>query len=188
MRTLFLGLALSLSPLAFAACSGKTIDVGSSEQTGDSGSGEAIAPTPGTSFTASQVQAALGACNQPHGTADAYSTVAGLSSRLVGAWFMCPGTAGSISSDTSAVFGADGSWHRLDSDGNGGLVEGQGLEDTGTYSAAPTNDASDECDPSDCPVTFHGSQGSIEQAELSFETGPRRMLFGGVNWFVPLGD
>jgi hypothetical protein len=189
MRTL-LGLMLSSSSLLLA-CSGQTIAVGSTQsdqQAPEAGAPETGSSGSGTAFTAAQVAAAQAACNAPHGTVDSYSTIDGLVTRATGAWYLCTGGTPFDTTDSSAVFGADGQWHRLVSDGSGGLTMSLGVQDSGTYTPAPLNDASAECDPTSCLVTYHGDDGAITQFNLSFESGPRRMLMGGQLWFAPLGE
>jgi hypothetical protein len=169
-----------------AACSGHTIDVGSAAQ--PDGGADGTSPAPASSFTALDVQRAQQACSAPHGTADLYSDVAGLQSRLVGAWYICPGAVIAVQDDGSAVFTADGQWIKLVDDGSGGLREGQGLQETGTYHLGLGNDADPVCDTSNCRMTLQSQAGGGSEVSVGFETGPRRMLLGASDWLVPIGE
>jgi len=138
---------------------------------------------------------ALAKCSDPHGSVDGYATVDGLKTRLVGAWLKCPENSGASG---SRIWDMDGTWHRLVSaDGQDpgsssgysytmGLVEGQGVQDVGTYLVQ--NEAGAECNPSDCQITAHRADGAIDSYGVAFETAPRRMLLSQQYWYVPLGE
>jgi hypothetical protein len=158
------------------ACSGQKIDVGTNAPTSSSG----------TSFSPAQVQAAQAACSAAHGPIDEYSTADGMRSRLVGAWFLCSANGGVAATSLSGVYSPSGDWNALGPDGSGGLVAGQGLTETGTYSVVKLDDASATCDPASCLVQYSGSDGALEQYSVAFETSPRRLLVGEQWWYVQL--
>jgi hypothetical protein len=169
-------LGLSLAICLLLACSGHTIDVGTNVTSSSSG----------TSFSAAQVQAAQAACNAAHGPADGYSTADGMQSHLVGAWFLCSANGGVAATSLSGAYSPSGAWNALVPDGSGGLVAGQGLQETGTYSVVQLDDASATCDPATCLVQYSGGDGALEQYSVAFETSPRRLLIGEQWWYVAL--
>jgi hypothetical protein len=204
MRTVFAVVLITI----LLACAGKAMDVGSNSgrdsgapgSNGSLDSGGPVGTMAGSSaipssFSLTEVDIALAKCSQPHGSVDAYSTVAGLKSRLVGAWLSCPGN---FTQAPSRSWAADGTWHRLVSaDGQDpgsssgysyviGLVEGQGLQDVGTY--VVENEAGTECTVGDCEVTARRADGATDSYGVAFEMAPRRMLVSQMYWYVPLGE
>jgi hypothetical protein len=164
-----------------AACSGNGVNVGSS---GDAGTNS---PGPGAAvFTAAQVRDAEDACSRSHGPADVYTTIDGLKARLVGAWWPCAADGGEnfCFPGEPVDITADNTWRLLVSDGSGGLTGAQGLQAEGTYGLP--NEAGFVCGSS-CDVGVSASSGGLSECGVGFETSPRRMLVGGVDWFVAIG-
>jgi len=190
----------SLAPLAFVACGGHAAtgatsdagvdvtsplvgalkDAGQYDPGGDAGA-----------FSASQVQAALAHCNDPHGPPVNVSDGNDEEALLVGAWALCP--EGDAGPGVQTVFSpgmilAPGSaWTRLASDGDGGLVASRGLQNQGQWQAGC--EASSDITNSQ-PCIFGGTSDvtvGIQAASrdtsalgcyggpISFESSPRRM-------------
>jgi hypothetical protein len=170
-----------------AACSGSTLDVGSSDDAGAASDASAAAtPSSSVVYTIAQVSAAEDACTQAHGPADVYTTIDGLRERLVGAWWPCAADGGEYFCFPGEPLDitADGTWRLLVSDGSGGLVGAQGLQAEGTYGLP--NEAGFVCG-SVCDVGVSPLSGGLSECSVGFETSPRRMLVGGVAWFVAIG-
>jgi hypothetical protein len=137
------------------------------------GSGE---PFLTAGYSAADVQAALAQCDLPHGPVASTPTYRDKRSLMVGAWIHCPPTTQTVFRSAIA-FAPDGSWQRLLSDGNGGLVPGYGGGNQGNY-AFPRPDA----DPTNgyAQVTVRALSGSFLPSDysgggISLETAPRRM-------------
>ena len=156
-------------------CTGHVLEVGD---------GGPIAAGP---FTAAEVQSASAACAAPHGAVTSLPTTQAAQTRLEGAWYDCTGNA-SFPYVGSGVFGVDGHWHALVSDGDGGLVEGNGLVESATYSIFRYSATGTTCDDGACGVDLKSGGGGETQLGLGFEMSPTRALLGGNDWLVPLGD
>ncbi|HEX8791047.1 MAG TPA: hypothetical protein VF765_08835 [Polyangiaceae bacterium] len=153
-------------------------------------------------FTASQVQAALAHCDDPHGPAVDVTDGNDEEALLVGAWVLCPG-----GPQVPTVFSPGmiltpgGAWRRLAWDADGKLVAPQGVQDQGQWRAgceASSDIANDQ------PCVYGGTSDvtvGIQAASrdtstpgcyggaISFESSPRRMyvvdfpaLYCDVNW------
>lgn len=196
MRLLFALASFALLP----ACTAHVVDVGAQTDSGpipDAGSPEVLpeaGPTP-ASFSPAQVQAAQSACSAPHGNIDVYASPTEMLARMEGAWLLCGANtlAGSlgVSVAGSGIWGSDGTFHALVADSTGGLVEGHGLMEQATYSVVQPDDASAGCSTGDaglpnCIVNYVTGTGGLVQLGADFEKGPRRMLLGGTDWYVPL--
>jgi hypothetical protein len=183
---------LFLAVFLDAGCTGHMVDVGESADSSGatpSTSGQtADATVVSATFTALDVQAAVAACNGPHGSVDPTMTRQDVQDRVVGAWWECStsDSAGNGNDPASAVYGPDGSWRRLDPDGNGGLVEGHGLEDESTYRVAFGDDASPSCANNNCLLYLQGPADNGSELGVAFEASPRWMWLGGQYWYVPL--
>ncbi len=114
------------------------------------------------------------------------TTTDGLKARLVGAWWPCAADGGeSFCFPGEPVdITADNTWRLLVSDGSGGLAGAQGLQAEGTYGLP--NEAGFACGSS-CDVGVSPLSGGLSECSVGFETSPRRMLVGGVEWFVAIG-
>jgi hypothetical protein len=146
------------------------------------------APAPATSYTAAQVQAAGAACAEPHGPVVDYSTVGELKNLTVGGWLLCPADsdAGYDYPIASGAWAPDGSYHQLDPDGQGGLVEGQGLEETAVWGVDNGSDSSDVCVATGAMCVLEISfGGGWRNMPVGFESSPRRMLLQDA-WYVAL--
>ncbi len=167
-----------------AACSG---NVAASGDAGTDSPASGVSPGPGAIvYTAAQVRDAEDACSQSHGPADVYTTTDGLKARLVGAWWPCAADGGEdfCFPGEAVDIAADNTWRLLVTDGSGGLAGAQGLHAQGTYGLP--NEAGFACG-STCEVGVSPLSGGLSECSVAFETSPRRMLVGGVTWFVAIG-
>ena len=117
---------------------------------------------------------------------DPYRTPGALEEKLTGAWFLCKPARGSSAPGHGgqAVFTGSGQWLGLTSDGAGGLDEGKGRRNHGTWFPINLDDASAVCDDG-CIVQDTIDDGEIVQFGVQFERSPRRMSIGD-DWNVPL--
>jgi hypothetical protein len=134
--------------------------------------------------------AAQSACNAPHGTPSPQPTTQDVQNAIVGAWYDCTVPVIAQVYQRSGSFHANGDWRGLEPDGNGGLVEGQGLLDVATYVVFAVDDAGDSCGLVECGPDFKGGGVGEAQVGATFETSPTRMQLVEAtgHWFVPLGD
>jgi len=153
-------------------------------------------------FSASQVQAALAECDAPHGPPVSVTDGNDEAALLAGAWVVCPG---GPNVDTvfspGMILTPGGVWTRLDSDGDGGLVASQGLQDQGQWAAfceASTGIPNDQscvfAGAPDVDVKISAASRDLSTVgcyggPISFESSPRRMyvvdfpaLYCDVHW------
>ncbi len=173
-----------LAASVLAACGGHALDVGSNGagahagNTGNNAGTEASVPT---SFTASQVSAALANCTRPHGPAVSSTSESQEEQLVAGAWVACPPQASNVAPmflpgiafqpeqqvgpvDAS---GPEGQWSRLEMSSSGGMSAAVGLENQGQWFAQNASAAAVLTDAGDANGCFAGAVG--------FETSPRRM-------------
>ncbi len=108
-------------------------DSGDVADSGGSDTGGFDATVPGEVYTPADVQAALAQCNLPHGSVVSTTTYGDKRAVMLGAWIECPPRPATVFYP-GIVFAADGTWQRLLSDSNGGLVLGTGVDNQGAYS------------------------------------------------------
>jgi hypothetical protein len=173
---------------ALVACGARTtLDVfeGSQLSAGAGGGGN----EPAGSFDASQVAAAQAACSAGQfGSMDSNLTQNDVKGLAAGSWFLCtmsssPDAAGTLFSP-GITLTPDGHFHRLNWDSSGGLVQGMGARNEGTWSVeCQVTSSFPENKP--CPVggidirmvTEGGGTDPANCAggQIFFESGPRRM-------------
>jgi hypothetical protein len=198
-RTLPLLACSSLAPLVFVACGGHASTGASSDASVQSplvgALKEAGQYDPGGdagAFSASQVQAALAHCNNPHGPPVNVTDGNDEEALLVGAWALCPpdGDAGpgvQTVFSPGMILAPGGAWTRLASDGHGGLVAARGLQNQGHWNAGCETSSditnSQPCISGGTSNVVVGIQADSKDTSaaacyggpISFESSPRRM-------------
>jgi hypothetical protein len=175
--------SMGASTLCLAACGGKALTPDAAAR-GTPADGQFQTPVTATSFTASQVNAALASCSAPHGPAVNTSSESQEQQLIVGAWVACPPSPASADGSMflpGIVFqpvaqtgqtdggGSSGRWIGLESDPAGGLAAATGVQTQGEW--WPQN-------ASDVAVVTEGGDSEARACfagPVSFETSPRRM-------------
>ncbi len=141
-------------------------------------------------FSAAQVEAALATCNDAHGPALMVADGNDEEALAAGAWVPCPGSP-SLPSVFSPgmILAPGGAWTRLASDGDGGLVASNGVQNQGQWgayceaSSGISNDQS--CIFGSTSDVLVGIQDIASDATgcfngtITFEKSPRRMYVAG---------
>jgi hypothetical protein len=163
------------------------------------------APTP-TSYTAAQVSTALATCGAPHGNPYTPENTTDCANHVVGAWYLCSttGQRPELEPAQSMRLAPDGSFQYLVSDGDGGLITGQGPTEEGTFVIVTDCNGGSRPPNSPCvhqlgspPQEFifgYTVTGGGGGGQVLFEASPARMelqdeLPSGANWeawYVPL--
>jgi hypothetical protein len=154
-----------------SACSGSC---GCPETGGHFSDAGPFEPAP---YASADVQSTLAQCDLPHGPVFSPATYGDKRAFMLGAWIACPPPAATVF-DPAIAFRADGAFRRFTSDGNGGLVAGTGVDDTGTYSFSYGSDARPtDGDPWVGLVVGAGGINPLNyDSPLTLEMAPSRML------------
>jgi hypothetical protein len=123
---------LAVAPLGVSGC-GRSC--GCPETGGQDARPQFVPP----SYSATDVQTSLAQCDLPHGPVVTPATLGDKRALMIGAWIQCPPPSGTVF-DPAMAFRSDGACRRLVSDGNGGLVPGDGAQDSGSYSFSVADD------------------------------------------------
>jgi hypothetical protein len=162
---------------------------GTSANGGTSGTPAGTGGSGPTSFTAAQVQSALANCDLPHGPAVTINNSDDVKARVIGAWLLCPASAGGEPHTMFAPgiqFEPDGRFEVLTPTADGGLQTGVGVLSQGQWSTF-CEYSSDITGAEACPgVGYDGPLLAIQVVggdespagcfvgPLAFETSPSR--------------
>jgi len=116
---------------------------------------------------------------------------------MIGAWIQCPPPSGTVF-DPAIAFRSDGACRRLVSDGNGGLVPGDGAQDSGAYAFLVADDKPANGNEGLSVYTGGGVRSGANDSEgpAVLESSPSRLYVRSVDfdggyievWLVRLPD
>lgn len=128
---------------------------------------------------------------------DPAPTIGDLEGKLAGSWHLCSTSGVPVDRVQSMELAAGGVWWNLVSDGNGGLVRGQGIANSVTYVVANgtgdyENIEAGPSTPTKGAVARFNSNGGTYHDDIAFERNPKRMQIsegtsGYIEWFVDIG-
>lgn len=194
---------------ASIACSGETLDVGSTGKGGnalgsDPSSTSTSTPTPPASappYSASDLAAAQARCDLDHGPAYAPTTFGAFRDRLLAtSWYRCDGTGTAWTANGTGIEfvktsadGFSGHFYALDKDPTGNFVQLQGLDGEGDWifnaaTASTVTTWTDDTMFGQIWVTIPGcALDSPCEHVVEFETSPLRMRVDHSQWYVGIG-
>ncbi len=181
---------LAVAPLDVSGCVGSC----ACPETGGYDAAPTFVPP---SYSATDVQTSLAQCDLPHGPVVTPATIGDKRALMIGAWIQCPPPSGTVF-DPAIAFRSDGACRRLVSDGNGGLVPGDGAQDSGAYAFLVADDKPANGNEGLSVYTGGGVRSGANDSEgpAVLESSPSRLYVRSVDfdggyievWLVRLPD